>query len=40
MTLLQEGNFTLASGKTSEFKIECDALTQEDWSTAAHEIPS
>jgi hypothetical protein len=36
MSLLQEGSFTLASGKHSEFKIECDVLTEEDFSTAAY----
>lgn len=36
MTILQSGDFTLASGQHSEFKIECDYLTEEDWSTAAY----
>ncbi len=36
VTLLQSGDFKLASGQHSEFKIECDALTKEVWSTAAY----
>lgn len=31
MTLFQQGDFTLASGAKSTWKIECDALTDEDW---------
>lgn len=34
-SLFQRGDFTLASGQRSCFKIECDALTDEDWSTLA-----
>ncbi len=36
MTLFQRGDFTLAHGKRSEWKIECDTLTDEDWVTLAH----
>lgn len=35
MSLFQTGNFVLASGKVSRFKIECDTLTDEDWETLA-----
>ena len=33
--LFQSGQFKLNSGKVSNFKIECDALTQEDIDTFA-----
>ena len=35
MSLLQRGTFQLASGTVSEFKIDCDYLTDEDWECAA-----
>ena len=34
-SLFQLGNFRLASGLQSGFKIECDALTDEDWTCLA-----
>ena len=34
--LFQSGRFTLASGHTTDFKIECDALTDDDWQTIGH----
>lgn len=33
--LFQLGSFTLHSGDTASWKIECDALTQEDWRALA-----
>ena len=33
--LFQLGEFKLHSGRISHFKIECDALTSEDWETLA-----
>lgn len=33
--LFQIGAFSLASGKQSNFKIECDALTDPDWNALA-----
>ena len=38
MALFQQGSFTLHSGEASNFKIECDALTLEDWETLARMI--
>ncbi len=35
MNLFQTGDFTLHSGKQSNFKIDCDALTDEDWQALA-----
>jgi len=34
-TLFEHGSFKLKSGATSEWKIECDALTNDDWKTLA-----
>jgi orotate phosphoribosyltransferase len=38
MNLFQLGNFTLHSGEEANWKIECDALTDEDWETFAFMI--
>jgi orotate phosphoribosyltransferase len=35
MNLFQTGVFKLSSGRRSPWKIECDALTREDWDTLA-----
>lgn len=35
MSLFQQGNFTLHSGATTNWKIECDALDDQDWQTIA-----
>jgi orotate phosphoribosyltransferase len=35
-SLFQRGQITLASGRTSDYKIECDALTDEDWETLGY----
>lgn len=35
MNLYQLGPFTLPSGRTTHFKIECDVLTAEDWQALA-----
>ncbi len=36
MNLFQWGAFTSASGKPLQWKIECDALTDEDWQCIAN----
>jgi len=33
--LFRLGDFTLAGGERSSFKIDCDALTADDWSALA-----
>lgn len=33
--LFQTGNFALHSGAWSNWKVECDSLTEEDWRTLA-----
>ena len=38
MSLFKLGDFTLYSGAKSVFKIDCDALTDEDWDTLAYLI--
>lgn len=38
MTLFQTGKFTLHSGKTSHFKINCDALSDADLTTIAYQL--
>ena len=38
MNLFQKINLKLSSGKESDFKIECDALTDEDWECLAYLI--
>ena len=35
-SLFQFGTFDLASGQASDWKIECDNLTQTDWAVLAH----
>lgn len=35
MSLFQLGNFTLSSGLQSVWKIDCDALTDDDWQCLA-----
>ena len=36
MHLFQRGDFTLSGGARSDFKIDCDALSDEDWDTLAY----
>ena len=36
--LFQFGDFTLASGKRSHFKLECDAISPEEWHSLARII--
>lgn len=38
MNLFQLGSFDLHSGENSDYKIECDALTNEDWEALAYLI--
>lgn len=38
MSLFQLGNFISHAGKELEWKIECDALTEEDWECLAKMI--
>jgi orotate phosphoribosyltransferase len=38
MNLFQLGDFTLHTGQKSLWKIDCDALTKEDWATLARMI--
>ena len=38
MSLFQLGDFTLHAGGKSEFKIDCDALTEEDMKVLAYAI--
>lgn len=38
MTLFKIGQFTAASGKQLDWKVECDALTDMDWAWAADQI--
>ncbi len=38
MALFETGAFKLHSGSTSNFKINCDSLTDEDWQTLARII--
>lgn len=38
MSLFELGNFTLASGQKSDYKIDCDSLTDDDIETIARMI--
>ncbi len=35
MNLFQSGSFVLSSGAKASWKLECDALTDDDWKTLA-----
>jgi orotate phosphoribosyltransferase len=35
MNLFQAGSFTLRSGRQSSYKLECDALSPDDWAGVA-----
>jgi orotate phosphoribosyltransferase len=36
VNLFQLGQVILSSGEVSDFKIDCDVLTEEDWACVAH----
>ena len=38
MNLFEKKKWIMHSGETSDFKIECDALTSDDWDTIAYLI--
>lgn len=38
MPLFEVGDFTLHSGRKSSWKVECDALTPEDWRGLAMQV--
>ena len=38
MSLFRGGRFTLHSGDTSTLKIDCDALSDEDWQSIAAQV--
>ena len=38
MLLFRSGRFTLHSGDTSTLKIDCDALSDEDWQSIAVQV--
>lgn len=38
MTIFQQGDFTLASGQKTGWRLECDELTEADWATLAELI--
>lgn len=35
MSIFLQGEFTLSSGQESQWKVDCDGLTDEDWNTLA-----
>lgn len=35
MSLFRAGQFTLASGRESHFKLDCDVITEEEWKSLA-----